>query len=256
MMANSSLVVYTRLSPNESGPRTHAIDRITPHCTAGLATCESLGAMFSKPERKASCNYCIDKDGRIGLIVPEDHRSWCSSSGANDQRAVTIECASTNQDPYEMSAWVWDNLIDLCVDICKRHRKNRLIWIDDKTKALNYVPESDEMILTVHRWFKNKACPGDWLYSRLGKLAEIVTQRIGGSPTKVDKFKVQAGAFRNKERAAALQEQLSYRGYKSILTYSTSDFLYRVQVGAFNSKKNAEKLINELKIKGFNAVIV
>ena len=29
-MANSPLVSYTRLSPNHSGRRTHAIDRITP----------------------------------------------------------------------------------------------------------------------------------------------------------------------------------------------------------------------------------
>ena len=32
---NSSLVVYTKLSPNHSGKRTHAIDRITPHCVVG-----------------------------------------------------------------------------------------------------------------------------------------------------------------------------------------------------------------------------
>ena len=29
---NSSLVSYTKLSPNHSGQRTHSIDRITPHC--------------------------------------------------------------------------------------------------------------------------------------------------------------------------------------------------------------------------------
>ena len=30
-------------------------------------------------------------------------------------------------------------------------------------------------MLTVHRWFANKSCPGDWLYSRLGDLVEKVT---------------------------------------------------------------------------------
>ena len=29
-MSNSGLVVYTKLSPNHSGQRTHSIDRITP----------------------------------------------------------------------------------------------------------------------------------------------------------------------------------------------------------------------------------
>ena len=32
---NSPLVVYTKLSPNQSGQRTHSIDRITPHCVVG-----------------------------------------------------------------------------------------------------------------------------------------------------------------------------------------------------------------------------
>ena len=37
------------------------------------------------------------------------------------------------------------------------------------------------MVLTVHRWFANKSCPGDWLYSRLGDLATKVTAQLGGS---------------------------------------------------------------------------
>lgn len=40
------------------------------------------------------------------------------------------------------------------------------------------------MIITVHRWFANKSCPGNWLYSRLGKLAAEVTKQLGGSPEK------------------------------------------------------------------------
>lgn len=37
------------------------------------------------------------------------------------------------------------------------------------------------MVLTVHRWFANKSCPEDWLYSRLGDLASKVTAALGGS---------------------------------------------------------------------------
>jgi len=32
---NSDLVSYTKISPNNSGPRTMSIDRITPHCIVG-----------------------------------------------------------------------------------------------------------------------------------------------------------------------------------------------------------------------------
>ncbi len=72
-------------------------------------------------------------------------------------------------------------LIKLCVDICKRNGKNKLIWFGDKDKTLNYSPKSGEMILTVHRWFANKSCPGNWMYARMGDLAEKVTKALGGS---------------------------------------------------------------------------
>ena len=155
---NSPLVVYTKLSPNHSGQRTHAIDRITPHCVVGQLTVESLGNIFAKSSYEASSNYGIGTDGKIALYVEERNRSWCSSSNANDQRAVTIECASDDKHPYTMNDKVYSALIKLCVDICKRNGKTKLLWFADKNKALNYPPKSDEMILTVHRWFANKAC--------------------------------------------------------------------------------------------------
>lgn len=178
---NSSMVVYTKLSPNHSGQRTHSIDRITPHCIVGQCTAEGLGDWFAKSSTQASSNYGIDKNGRVGLYVEEKNRSWCSSSNANDQRAVTIECASDTTEPYAFKNVVYQTLIKLCVDICKRNGKNKLLWFGDKNKTLNYEPKSGEMILTVHRWFANKSCPGNWLYSRMGDLAEKVTAALGGS---------------------------------------------------------------------------
>ena len=178
---NSKMVVYTKLSPNHSGQRTHTIDRITPHCVVGQCTAEGLGDWFAKSSTQASSNYGIDRDGRVGLYVEEKNRSWCSSSNANDQRAITIECASDTSEPYAFRDVVYQTLIKLCVDICKRNGKKKLIWFGDKDKTLSYSPKSDEMILTVHRWFANKSCPGNWLYSRLGKLATEVTKQLGSS---------------------------------------------------------------------------
>lgn len=180
---NSSLVAYKKLSPNHSGQRTHAIDRISPHCVVGQCTAEGLGDWFAKSSTQASSNYGIDKDGRVGMYVEEKNRSWCTSSNANDQRAITIECASDTTSPYAMRDAVYQTLIKLCVDICKRYGKKKLLWFADKNKSLNYSPASDEMVITVHRWFANKSCPGDWLYSRLGDLAAKVTAQLGGSGT-------------------------------------------------------------------------
>lgn len=173
------MVSYTRLSPNHSGQRTHSIDRITPHCVVGQLSAESICRCFTSPSRQASCNYGIGTDGRVSLCVEEKNRSWCSSSNANDQRAVTIECASDKTEPYAMNSRVYDSLVKLCTDICRRNGKKKLLWLGDRNKTLNYAPKSDEMVLTVHRWFANKSCPGDWLYARLGDLAARVTAALG-----------------------------------------------------------------------------
>ena len=185
---NSGLVAYKNLSPNHSGQRTHSIDRITPHCVVGQCSAEGLGDWFAKSSTQASSNYGIDKDGRVGLYVEEKNRSWCSSSNANDQRAVTIECASDTTEPYAFRDVVYKKLITLCVDICRRNGKKKLLWLGgkgstaaDKAACENYTPKSDEMILTAHRYWAQKSCPGNWMYARMGDLATKVTAQLGGS---------------------------------------------------------------------------
>ena len=175
---NSPLVVYTKLSPNHSGQRTHRIDRITPHCVVGQLSAESICGCFISPDRQASCNYGIGYDGRVSLCVEEKNRSWCTSSRENDQRAITIECASDSKHPYAFKDVVYNRLVELCIDICKRNGKKMLLWLGDKEKTLNYIPKSDEMVLTVHRFYANKSCPGDWMYARMGDLASKVTAAL------------------------------------------------------------------------------
>ncbi len=208
---NSSLVEFTRLSLNHSGQRTHAIDRITPHCVVGQCSVETLGSIFAPTSKQASCNYGIGADGRVGMYVEEKNRSWCSSSNANDQRAVTIECASDTTEPYAFRDVVYQKLITLCVDICRRNGKKKLIWFGDKEKTLNYSPKGDEMILTVHRWFANKSCPGNWMYARMGDLAAKVTSQLGGSTeqkteTEIKSVGMQATALKGLSEADAVKK--------------------------------------------------
>lgn len=177
-MANSPLVSYTKLSPNHSGKRTHTIDRITPHAVVGQLSVERICGCFAGKDRQASCNYAIGADGRIGLCVDEQNRSWCSSSRDNDQRAVTIECASELTEPYAMNDKVYASLVELCIDICRRNDKKKLVWIADKDKALSYKVKPDEMLLTVHRWFAKKSCPGNWLFERMDSLAYEVNEKL------------------------------------------------------------------------------
>lgn len=251
-MSNSSLVSYTKLSPNHSGQRTHEVDRITPHCVVGQCSVERLGDIFAKTSRKASCQYGIGVDGRVGMYVEEKNRSWCSSSNANDQRAITIECASDATPPYAFNNAVYDKLIELCVDICKRYNKTKLLWFGDKTKTLNYEPASDEMVLTVHRWFAKKSCPGDWMYDRMGDLASKVTAKLSSPAKKV--YCVQTGAFRVKANADATLKKVKAAGFSSSYIAKIGDF-YKIQVGAFSKKTNADAMAVKLKAAGFSAYI-
>ena len=220
---NSSLVSYTKLSPNHSGQRTHSIDRITPHCVVGQCSVETLGNIFLPTSRQASCNYGIGVDGRVGMYVEEKNRSWCSSSNANDQRAITIECASDTTEPYAFKDVVYQKLITLCVDICKRNGKSKLLWLGDKDKTLGYEPKSDEMVLTVHRWFANKSCPGSWMYARMGDLAAKVTAQLGG------------GASEDTE--TEYPEKLTEGYYRVRKAWSDS----KSQKGAYKILSNAKK---------------
>lgn len=258
---NSPLVSYTKLSPNHSGQRTHAIDRITPHCVVGQCSVETLGNIFTPTSRQASCNYGIGADGRVGMYCEEKNRSWCSSSSANDQRAITIECASDTFAPYAFKDVVYNKLIELCVDICKRNGKKKLLWLGDKNKTLNYQPKSDEMVLTVHRWFANKSCPGDWMYQRMGDLAAKVTAKLGGaSTTEPEKpvasdtlYRVQVGAYSKKENADNQLKAVKAKGFDAFITQV--DGLYKVQVGAYSVKANAEAQLAKVKAAGFDAFI-
>ena len=178
---NSPLVNYTKLSPNHSGQRTHKIDRITIHCVVGQCTVERLAEIFYPVARQASSNYGVGYDGRIGMYVEEKNRSWCSSSNANDQRAITIEVASDTTHPYAVTDKAYNATINLVADICKRNGIKKLLWFADKTKSLAYEPKAGEAVMTVHRWFANKSCPGDYLYNRHTDIANKVNALLGSS---------------------------------------------------------------------------
>lgn len=177
-MNESKLVDLKILSPNNSGKRKYPLTRITPHCTAVNVSAKRLGEIFLPKSRNASCNYGIGNDCKVVLVVPEQLRSWCSSSADNDNRAITIECASLGTHPYEFMPGVYNKLVDLCVDICQRNNKKKLVWISDKKTALKYKVADDELLLTIHRWFAAKACPGEWMMQHMKSLADMVTQKL------------------------------------------------------------------------------
>lgn len=191
---NSSLATVRMISPNRTPNRNHAIDTITIHCFVGQVTAKRGCEVFQPSSRKASCNYVVGYDGSIGLCVEEKDRSWCSggtdkkgnpirvngiSGSSNDYQAVTIEVASDATHPYAITEKAMAALIELCADICRRNGIKQLLWEGDKTLVGKVARQN----LTVHRWFANKACPGDYIYERLGDIAAKVNAKLGVSST-------------------------------------------------------------------------
>ena len=139
------------------------------------ATATALGNYFAKSSAKASSNYGIDSNGLIACYVPEEYRSWATSSAANDQRAITIEVANDGGAPdWHVSKAALNSLVELLTDICKRNGIPQLRWKADKS----LIGKISQQNMTVHRWFAKKACPGDYLYNLHGSIAAEVNARL------------------------------------------------------------------------------
>lgn len=185
-MNNSSLVTYTNLSKHHYSTKRSPSDvcRISPHCYVAQITAKRGCDYFATTDKDASANYVVGYDGSVGLSVSEEYGAFTTSDKDNDMQAITMEIASATVHPYQMTDKAYSKAIELMIDICKRYNKKKLLWFGDKDKTLNYKPKDNEMVLTVHRWFANKSCPGDWLYNRLGEVAQKVTEELN----KVDKI--------------------------------------------------------------------
>lgn len=172
-MSNSSLVNHVHLSPNYTAMSNKKNEVIVIHHMAGKLTVEQCGNVFAPASRKASSNYGVDGNGRIGLYVEEKNRSWATSSRAIDSRAITIEVAnSVAGGNWPVSDKAMTSLINLCVDICKRNGIKKLNYTGDKSGNLQ-----------MHRWYASTGCPGEYLASKFPYIANEVNKRLNGNTT-------------------------------------------------------------------------
>ena len=166
-MNNSPLVVHTRISPN-SNHRRERITKITIHHVAGNLSIEAIGNVFASSERRASSNYGIGSDGRVGMYVEEKDRAWTSSNRANDEQAVTIEVANNSGAPnWSVSDKAFNTLIELCVCICKRNGIKKLVFTGRPDGSLTH-----------HRMFAATTCPGPFLLDRFHEICSLVNARL------------------------------------------------------------------------------
>ncbi|UVY46747.1 MAG: N-acetylmuramoyl-L-alanine amidase [Bacteriophage sp.] len=208
---NSDLVSYENISKNKTVNRTHNIDTITIHCFVGQVTAKQGCDFFASTHKECSANYVIGFDGSIGLSVEEKDRSWCSSNRENDMRAITIEVASETSEPYSVTEQAYNALIKLLIDVCKRNNIKRLLWRNDKS----LIGQVDKQNMTVHRWFAKKSCPGTYLFSNMGEIADAVNAELNKETNKNNRtiYRVQVGAFSVYENAVRLRDEMKKNGY-------------------------------------------
>lgn len=262
----------------------YRIDTITLHCVVGHLSMKSLAGCF-QGTRKASSNYGIMDDGKIGLFVEEKDRSWCSSSSANDVRAITVEIDSDAKAPYAMTDGAVTGAIRLCVDVCKRNGISKMYWYSDKETALmkRDMLKENEGIFTAHRFFANKSCPGDFLFNKMGWVCDQVNAQLAGtepepqpqpqpqpqpsSKKSLDELAKEViddkwgnGTDRVNKINTAYKEGLIDYNYSQIQNrvneMLTPKHYWRVQTGAFKVKENADKLAAKLKASGYDTYIV
>ncbi|MFV0552913.1 MAG: N-acetylmuramoyl-L-alanine amidase [Anaerorhabdus sp.] len=244
-MSNSPLVEYVKISPNSSNPRKKPIKKITIHHMAGNLSVEVCGNVFAPKSRQASSNYAVDSKGRVGMYVEERNRSWCTSSASNDNEAITIEVANdVIGGDWHVSDIALAKLIDLCVDICVRNNIEKLNFTGDKTGNL-----------TMHKWFAATGCPGPYLESKFSYISNEVNKRLSGNdkPDSNVLYRVQVGAFSNKDNADKMLERVKKAGFDTYMI--VVDGLYKVQVGAYSVLKNAENQKEKLVSAGFDTFI-
>ena len=248
-MVKSSLCDYVvDFGTRKSNERTEKITKITIHHTASQTKADSCARGHRDGTREASANYYIGYDGKIAVGVSEDRRAWTSSSGWNDQRAITIEVSNNSGAPnWTISDASYKSLIKLCADICKRY---------NITPA--YTGHTDAT-LTTHNMYVATACPGPYIMKLLqnGQIQNDIKKAMGNpepAPQPTGKlYRVQVGAFKKKGNADNLAKKLKEKGYDVIIK-KVGD-LYKVQCGAFSKKANAEALYNKLVKDGYKPFI-
>lgn len=249
-MSNSALVNYTKLSPHCT-KRTKPITKITIHHMAGNLSVETCGNVFCGT-RKASSNYGIGTDGRVGLYVEESSRSYASSSADNDNSAVTIEVANCGGEPeWKVSDEAYNKLVDLCVDICQRNGIKELKYTGDKSGTL-----------TIHKMFKATACPGPYLESRMSEIARTVTERVNAhepqrEPIKAEPIKNTPTTEKSENKACEnAQRKVSGLSNGKTLTVKAKNGL-NMRTGAGATKPLIKTLPKGTKVKwyGYYSVI-
>jgi hypothetical protein len=148
-----------------------SIVRVIPHHHAAVSF-----AGYNRlvdPGQQASANYIILSDGRIFGQVPEEFRAWTSGSFEADAPSITYEIQNSGgqvggddnrADSWAISSAAYNAAVKLTADIANRYR-----W--------GAVSHGN---VRGHREFSSTACPGGYVWNRLGALRSAANAMVNG----------------------------------------------------------------------------
>lgn len=194
------------VATHSNGRKGKSVNAIVVHHNAGNLTLQQVQSTFKS--RRSSAHYDIDVHGNIAQYVDENDRSWCTGGEDPDLRTITIELANDQiGGNWHISDDTINACAELCADICKRYGIKKLYY-DGKNGTL-----------LRHCDYQATACPGNYFKSRTNEFCEYVNELMAKDkePKASAKYKVQTGAFANKENAEAYAETLKKKGIEAIV---------------------------------------
>jgi len=173
-MTFSPLISGTVAHHNKFSSRNgRPVSRLLQHHWAGLAGGD---ARLLNPTQAASATYIIYSDGTIYGQVPEEYRPWTSGSFEADAPAITIEVQNisarahgddSHPDSWQISNKALDAIQRLLADVAKRYNWGGI-------SEGNYQG---------HRQWSQTACPGGFIWARMGLIRNTAQGHFTGSAT-------------------------------------------------------------------------
>lgn len=192
------------VSTHSNGRKGKNVNAIVVHHNAGNLSLKEIQNLFQK--RKSSAHYDIDVNGNIGQYVDEKDRSWCTSGEDPDLRTITIELANDKTGGnWHISDATITSCVNLCADICKRYGIKKLYYDGKKGTLLR------------HCDYHATACPGPYFISITNDFCDRVNQILDGELKDGEYYRVQMGAFKNKDNAEKYAENLNSKGIDAIV---------------------------------------
>lgn len=213
MDINRDYIVTDR--KKHGGPRKKPIRVLIPHHNAGVVSGQGLASYIKTTTRALSATYIIGQKGEVFQGLDESLEPYTTSNRAIDTEAITFEIANSKGAPnWEISNASFDALVELSIDICKRHGIKEVSYTGDKRGNIH-----------LHKWYASTSCPGPYVESLMPEYARRINEGLKPKPTpkpEGDKmYKIQIGAYSVKANADKALKEAIAKGYKDAYIVET-----------------------------------